>query len=400
YVSAEGGPDWQYEFRNEPKVRLLRDGDQFEIGRIRIRVSHTPGHTPEHIIFFVTDGAAADRPIAAVTGDFVFVGDVGRPDLLEKAAQIKGTMETAAGQLYHSLQQFKQQPDYLQIWPGHGAGSACGKGLSAIPHSTVGYERMFNWAFAAESEAEFVTGVLSGQPEPPKYFAEMKRINRAGPHVLGRLAQPPRLEANALPALLEQKQLVIDTRIAPRFAAEHIPGTINLPLDRSFSTWAGWLVPYDRDFYLIVDASRGDALTDVVKSLAMIGLDRVGGYFDTDVIAWWSGTGRSLDSVAQITAQDLAAKLGRGEVTVVDVRSQSEWDEGHIPGVTHIPLGYLTDRLAEVRDGKPIVVQCQSGSRSAIGAGLLQAHGLKDVINHAGGFAEWVRAGQPVEVPS
>ena len=152
------------------------------IGNVRIDVLHTPGHTPEHVTFLVTDGAVADRPIAAVTGDFVFVGDVGRPDLLEKAAKIAGhDGDRARETLWASLQKLKPYPDWLQIWPGHGAGSSCGKGISAVPHSTLGYERLFNWAFTAKSEADFVTGVLSGQPDPPPYFAIMKRVNKEGP---------------------------------------------------------------------------------------------------------------------------------------------------------------------------------------------------------------------------
>ncbi len=148
------------------------------IGKVSIDVLHTPGHTPEHLTFLITDGAVADQPIAAVTGDFLFVGDVGRPDLLEKAAKIAGTMESSARTLWRSLQQFQQYPDWLQIWPGHGAGSSCGKGISAVPHSTLGYERLFNWALKARTESEFVANVLSGQPDPPPYFAIMKRVNR------------------------------------------------------------------------------------------------------------------------------------------------------------------------------------------------------------------------------
>src|SRR6185369_6518520 len=210
YLSAEGGTDWQYGFRNDANVQLVHDGDRIKVGNVQIQVAHTPGHTPEHITFFITDGAAADRPIAAVTGDFVFVGDVGRPDLLERAANVKGTMIDGARQLFKSLQAFKQQPDYLQIWPGHGAGSACGKGLSSIPHSTVGYERKFNWAFSMESESEFVDAVLAGQPEPPRYFGEMKRINRAGPRPLGGVPLPPELAPEELEGLLLKKALVID----------------------------------------------------------------------------------------------------------------------------------------------------------------------------------------------
>ncbi len=181
-LSDEGDQDWKYQFAH---ARKLKHGDRITIGNISLDVLHTPGHTPEHLTFLVTDGAAADRPIAAITGDFVFVGDVGRPDLLERAANIKGTMEAGARTLWKSLRAFASQEDWLQIWPGHGAGSACGKGISAIPSSTLGYEKRFNWAFNVKSEDDFVTAVLAGQPEPPTYFARMKRINKEGPALLG-----------------------------------------------------------------------------------------------------------------------------------------------------------------------------------------------------------------------
>jgi hydroxyacylglutathione hydrolase len=400
YLSAEGGSEWQYGFQNDPKVELVRDGDRFKVGNIMVQVAHTPGHTPEHVTFFITDGAAADRPIGAVTGDFVFVGDVGRPDLLEKAANVKGTMIAGARQLFRSLQIFKEQPDYLQIWPGHGAGSACGKGLSSIPHSTVGYERLFNWAFLAAHEEEFVSAVLAGQPEPPKYFAEMKRINRDGPRVLGGFTRPPILDYSALESTLASQHIVIDTRRAHDFAARHIPGTINIPLDRSFTTWAGWLVPFDRDFYLILDTTRAEVLDDAVKSLAMIGLDRISGAFDVSVLDEWSRSGKSFESVAQINARELKERLEHGEVHIVDVRGKSEWDAGHIPDAPNIPLGYLSERLAEVPDDKPVVVHCQSGSRSAIGASILRARGRKNVLNLSGGFVDWLRSGSPVERPN
>jgi hydroxyacylglutathione hydrolase len=190
YLSDEGGAGWRYDFAGPDGAVPLRDGDRFTVGRVGIQVLHTPGHTPEHLTFLVTDRESATEPIAAVTGDFVFVGDVGRPDLLERAARVEGTMDAAARTLFRSIQRFKSQPDYLQIWPGHGAGSACGKGMSAIPHSTVGYERRFNWAFGVTDEAEFVRLVLEGQPDPPRYFGAMKRINKEGPRALGGLPRP------------------------------------------------------------------------------------------------------------------------------------------------------------------------------------------------------------------
>lgn len=397
YLSGEGGRDWQYAFRDEPNVQIVHDGDRFRVGNIVVEIEHTPGHTPEHIIFFITDGAAADQPIGVVTGDFVFVGDVGRPDLLEKAAHVAGTMEASARDLFRSLQRFKTQPDYLQIWPGHGAGSACGKGLSSVPHSTVGYERRFNWAFALEEEAEFVDRVLAGQPEPPRYFGEMKRINRDGPRVLHGVAQPPALGLAEVDKLLEQRAVIVDTRRAGEFAAQHIPGTINIPLDRSFTTWAGWLLPYDADFYLLIDAFQPRALTDAVKALMRIGLDRVGGYVTDAVLSAWTESGRELQSVPQIHAAELAGRLTRGEVAVIDVRGQTEWVAGHLPGVPNIPLGYLVDRFDDLPRDRPLVLLCQGGGRSAIAASLLQARGMSRVLNLVGGFAEWQRTGHEVE---
>ncbi|MGH7505950.1 MAG: MBL fold metallo-hydrolase, partial [Longimicrobiales bacterium] len=254
HLSAEGGPAWQYAYAADDGAHLLHDGDRFDIGNVHVDVVHTPGHTPEHLTFVITDGAAADQAIGAVTGDFLFVGDVGRPDLLEKAAGMAGTMDAAARALFRSLARFRSRyPEWLQIWPGHGAGSACGKGLSSIPHSTLGYEQRFNWALSMKDEDEFVRTVLAGQPEPPKYFAEMKRINRDGPAVLDGFPRPRRLDAEVLPALLDDGATVVDIRPAAAFAAANVPGTISIPLGRTFSTWAGWLVPYDADFYLLAD---------------------------------------------------------------------------------------------------------------------------------------------------
>ena len=397
YLSGEGGPDWAYAFADDAGATLVGEGDSFAVGNVRVDVLHTPGHTPEHLSFLVTDTAGADRPMGIVTGDFVFVGDVGRPDLLERAAGWQGTMEAGARTLFHSLQQFKRLPDYLQIWPGHGAGSACGKALGAVPQSTVGYERMFNWAFGVDDEDEFVRAVLAGQPEPPKYFAEMKRINRDGPPALGWQGRPPRLDAARLGELAGGPAVVVDTRPAAAFAAGHVPGTINIPLARSFATWAGSLVPYDRDVYLVA-GERGDAdIDEALHELRTIGLDRVAGYFDQDAVQGWAAAGGRPATVPQTTPTQLAADLAAGTVAVVDVRGRAEWEVGHLPGVPNVPLAQLTDRLAELPRDRPLVVHCQGGTRSAIAASVLQARGFTNVVNLTGGFAEWQAGGHPVE---
>jgi hydroxyacylglutathione hydrolase len=397
YLSGEGGPDWAYAFADDAGAVLLGEGDSFAVGNVRVDVRHTPGHTPEHLSFLVTDTAGADRPMGIVTGDFVFVGDVGRPDLLERAAGWRGTMEAGARTLFRSLQRFKRLPDYLQIWPGHGAGSACGKALGAVPQSTVGYERLFNWAFGVEDEDEFVRAVLAGQPEPPKYFAEMKRINRDGPPPLERQRRPPRLDAARLGEVASGPGVVVDIRPAAAFAAGHVPGTINIPLARSFATWAGSLVPYDRDVYLVAGETGDEGIDEALRELRTIGLDRVAGYFDQDAVDAWAGAGRRLDAVPQTTPAQLAADLAAGTVAVVDVRGQSEWEAGHLPGVPNVPLGQLTDRLAELPRDRPLVVHCQGGTRSAIAASVLRARGVTNVVNLTGGFAEWEAGGHPVE---
>lgn len=393
-LSGEGGRDWQYGFAGESGAHLLRGGNRFSIGRVRVDVVHTPGHTPEHIVFLVTDTAASDRPVGLCSGDFVFVGDVGRPDLLERAARFAGTMDGAARALFASLKLFLKLPDFVQVWPGHGAGSACGKSLGAMPQSTVGYERIANWALAIHDEETFVREVLSGQPEPPSYFAEMKRINRDGPPLLGGFRVPARLDAADLPGQLASGGIIADVRGSVAFGEGHVPGTLNIPLSKSFNTDAGWLLPYDRDVRVIA-STEGDA-TRAVRELAMIGLDRVAGWFSADAIRAWAAAGRSLEPVARVTAAEVSARVLAGAVSVIDVRSAAEWDEGHLPGAIHVPYGLLASRLGDVPRSKPIVLQCKGGSRSAIAASVLLANGVRDVMNLGGGYDEWVNAGLPI----
>lgn len=394
-LSDEGDADWKYTFAADAGATLLKDGDRFTVGAVHIDVVHTPGHTPEHLAFLVTDSAAATEPIAVVSGDFIFVGDVGRPDLLEKAAKVVGTMEIGARTLYGSLRRADTWPDWLQIWPGHGAGSSCGKGISAIPHSTLGYERRFNWAFQVKTEQEFVTAVLSGQPDPPKYFAEMKRVNKVGPRLLHGFTRPELLQVNSLESALQAGALVIDTRSAAAYAAGHVPGTINIPLNGSFTTWAGWLVPYTADFYLITEDTTGAMVDMAVRDLAMIGLDQIAGWFDAGVIDAWADGERPLGTVPQITAKDLQASLAHNAVTLVDVRNDAEWAAGRIVGAMHIPLGVVADRADEIPTSKPIVVQCAAGARSSIAASLLKAKGIDNVINLVGGIGEWRKVSLP-----
>ena len=401
-LSDEGDEDWKYAFAASDGAQLLHDGDHFMVGNIRLDIMHSPGHTLEHISFIITDTPAAAGPWGILTGDFVFVGDVGRPDLLEKAAGVTGTMEAGARTLFHSLERFRALPDHLIVWPGHGAGSACGKALGALPSTTVGYEKIGNWGVGTTNEEDFVRMVLEGQPEPPRYFAHMKRINKEGPSLLGGMPAPERLPAENLEAVLRRGDMVVDIRPAREYAAGHIPGTINIPLNKSFSTWAGWLLPYDRDVWLLLDDACTDCANRAAREMAMIGLDRVAGVFGSDALDSWERSGRTMGTIAQVSADELARMMEGGGVHVLDVRGSAEWEAGHLPGVPNIPVGYLTDRLSEIPDNMPVVLQCQGGGRSSIAASVLQSRGMNNVINLAGGYSDWVRQGLPVkrEAPS
>jgi hydroxyacylglutathione hydrolase len=391
-LSGEGGPDWSYRFAGQDGARVVYDGDTFDVGRVRFKVLHTPGHTPEHISFLITDTAASARPIGLVSGDFIFVGDVGRPDLLERAAHIAGTAGTLARQLFGSIRATSALADYLQIWPGHGAGSACGKALGAMPSTTLGYERLVNWAFQISDEDAFVREALANQPEPPPYFARMKQVNRDGPPLelpTTRLAQ---LSAGGLRAALAADACVIDARPTANFSASHIPGTLSFPLGTSFATWTGWLVPPDRDIIILADDAGRVARAR--HTLSLIGLDRVVGSADAEIRDDWKRTIGPLASVELTTAKEVATADSR---TLIDVRRETEWNEGHAPNAEHHFLGELLDSTRDLPKDTPIAVHCQGGTRSGIAASLLQANGFTDVVNVKDGFDGWTAAGLPIE---
>jgi hydroxyacylglutathione hydrolase len=391
-LSGEGGREWQYRFAKSAGARLLRHGDTIDVGRVRLDVRHTPGHTPEHICFVATDCDASDRPVGMFTGDFIFVADVGRPDLLERAAKVAGTMDAMARELFRSLRATKDLPDYLQLWPGHGAGSACGKSLGALPSSTLGYERLAGWAFNVATEDEFVRQVLADQPEPPKYFATMKTMNRDGPAPAPPLTQLPELTLVALERALAGDASVIDVRSTADFAAGHIPGVLNLPMGSSFATWAGSLLPYDRDIALLADDPR--RIARARHALALIGLDRVVAAGGATLRDTWRAEHGPLQTVRQLDVQRLADDESR---RVLDVRRSTEWREGHIGNAEHFYLGDLEELAQDLPRDTPIAVHCQGGTRSAIAASLLQAQGFTNVANVAGGIQAWTAAGLPVE---
>ncbi|MBL8156017.1 MAG: MBL fold metallo-hydrolase [Anaerolineae bacterium] len=387
YLSAMGDEQWQYAYP-DANIARLQDGDSWNVGRIGIQAIHTPGHTPEHLIYQLTDTAAADRSMGLFTGDCLFVGNIGRPDLLDAVAGFTGTKEIGARGQFRNMQLLRTLPDYLQIWPGHGAGSACGKGLGAIPSSTLGYEKLFNPAFQIDDEDAFVEWLLEGQPEAPRYFAQMKTVNKLGPALLNTLPDPARLPANVLTDALAAGHLVIDTRPGDAFARQHIPGTVHIPAsEQSFSTYAGWYVRYDEPTHLIADEAD---LPRILMLLRAIGVDHIGGVFPPEVVA--GGQGR----VEQVTPGQAAALLGEGAF-LLDVRGADEYRSTHIAGAVHIPMGAVPERISELPTAVPLVVQCGGGVRSQVVASLLQRAGLRGIHNLAGGIDAWIRDGLPVE---
>lgn len=386
-LSAHGGDDWSYRYADSVGAQLVRDGDEIEIGALRLRIIHTPGHTPEHICFLVTDTVTSEMPLGLVSGDFLFVGDVGRPDLLERAAKVEGTMESSARDLLQSLQRLKDLPDYLQVWPGHGAGSACGKSLGSLPQTTLGFERLYNPALQQASEAAFVEWILKDQPEPPPYFARMKQLNRDGPAEYWPF-ELPELHLAAI-ELQTIKPWVVDLRNTREFARGHRPGSINIPMSKSFVTYAGTVLTYTNPIILIARSAEQARLAQ--RELSLIGMDEVVGWIPLTSFAMMNDN----EIVQSIYPEVLAERMKQGNLRVVDVRGRSEWNEGHIDGAEHIYLGNLAEASAAFKKKDEIVVHCQSGARSSVAASLLMSLGFRNVVDLPVGFAGWRKAGLP-----
>lgn len=388
YLSDEGGPGWEYEFDHVG----LKDGSSFMVGNLKIDVLHTPGHTPESISFLLTDTPASPEPVMFFTGDFVFVGDIGRPDLLEKAAGMKGTMDAGAHQMYKSIERFSKLPDHLQVWPGHGAGSACGKALGAVPSTTVGYEKIRNWAFRfANDENGFVRFLLEDQPEPPKYFAMMKKLNKVDRPLLTEVPKLKKLSNDELMKAMGKGVKVIDTRLKSEFAQGFIPGSINIQGNNAFATWAGWFLTYDEPFILVADESKHD---DLVRKLMRIGLDNVMGYVpSTDEFVKHGG---QLEKANIIDINQFKSILQEPNVQVVDLRGATEYKSGHVQGADHVFVGTLPQNLDKISRDKKVVIHCQSGDRATIGYSILAKEGFKNVVNYSASMNEWINLGNPV----
>lgn len=378
YLSDEGDENWKYEYTDGIDVELVKEGSTFSVGNIDFEVWHTPGHTPESISFILTDrGGGAASPMGIFTGDFVFVGDIGRPDLLEEAAGMMGTAQSGARDMFKSVERFKELPDHLVVWPGHGAGSACGKSLGAVPISTVGYEKKFNWALQFNDEELFVKELLKDQPEAPVYFAEMKKLNKIGPAVLKHEEINVLTDTASFKAAMgKDNTLVIDTRAAAVVENNLVKGAINIPFNKSFTNWAGWLAKYDEQLLLIADEENREK---VVVALQSIGLDNIAAIVDPIALE-----GLALQSYETISVEAFIEEMKAPEAFVIDVRNDAEWNDGHLAEAEHLFLGNL--RVATIPEQKSLLIHCQSGVRSAIAITVLRARGFDKVKHLAGGY--------------
>lgn len=379
YLSDEGGENWQYEF---PHVGL-KEGDVINVGNLSLKVMHTPGHTPESISFLLTDHPASEEPVMIFTGDFVFVGDIGRPDLLEEAAGLVGTKEIGAQQMFESLKKFAALPDYVQVWPGHGAGSACGKALGAVPSSTVGYEKIRNWAFQFGNDYEgFKNYLLSDQPEAPVYFAMMKKLNKVDRPLLVEVPEHPTLSVEEVEKM--DDITLIDTRHKTEFAKGHLKDAINIQNNNSLANWAGWMIGYDENMVMIADEGNQEEIT---RKLMRIGLDNIKG-FVTDLDS------AELEKTKLVDADTVEAMKDNSDTVLLDVRGISEFKAEHIPGAEHRFVGSFRKKLPTDIKDKKIIIQCQSGDRATIAASYLEKNGFNQVYNYAGSFIDWKNQGK------
>ena len=391
YLSGEGGKDWQYSWvADYPNVEIVKDGDEISVGSVLLQVSHTPGHTPEHISFSVRDTASGqDEPMGMVTGDFVFVGSVGRPDLLETAAGEIGSMEPAAHELHQSLLRFLDLPEYLKVWPGHGAGSACGKSLSAVPDSTVGYEKRANCAIqdALQGSDQFVSTILQDQPDPPTYFARMKRDNRDGPALLRSLPEPKKLSLDELLGKdFRQGSVLIDARpdrIA--FMEAHIPGSLYLPLVASFATLAGSYIKPEEDVYAVVPESSLDFL---VRQLVRVGIDRVVGFVTPEEVEGYLKAQDGVGRIESETTTNLETLRQDERSLVLDVRRGSEHAARAVPDALNVAHVQLASALDSIPQDKRLLVHCMGGGRAAHASSYLARQGF-DVVYINGPFKAW-----------
>lgn len=367
----------------------LRDGDEVKVGTILIKALETPGHTPESICLVVTDLEKSNRPYAVLTGDTLFIGDVGRPDLSPTH-----TPQLLAGLLYDSLHnKLMTLPDDVLVYPAHGAGSLCGRNMRAEKSSTIGTERLINYALQIKTRDEFIRQLTTHLPTRPDYFKQDAEINREGASALDELPPLHTYSAQQLHELDHESLYLLDVRPADEFAAGHVPGAINIALSGQFASWAGSVLGLTSRPILI--AATDDQISEARLRLARIGIEDLRGYLAGGVAAW-RDAGYQLSQTNQMTVQQLHEAIDAGKVQVLDVRREGEWQAGHLADATWHALDYFRAQLPDLDPDSPVAVHCKSGYRSSIACSLLERAGFKNVSNVVGGFDAWEKAGLPV----
>lgn len=389
-IPVVGGRSKDYQFDYQP----LTTGETITLGEVTLEALYTPGHTPEHVSLLLSDTKQGEQPFAIFTGDCLFNLDVGRPDLLGE-----DTKKPLARQLHDSLfNQLMPLGDRMEIYPCHGAGSACGKSIGDRTQTTIGNERLFNPALQDRSPEEFVDWLLSDMPEPPRHYARLKKVNAAGAPLRGCLQAPQSLSAEAFRQQMEQRDtVVIDTRSMLAFGGGHIPGAINIGLESSFPSWVGWLIDPEQAILLITEGP--EALCQVSEHLFRIGYDNVVGYLHGGMTNWQTA-GRPLQSITQMPVQELDENLDKQDLTILDVRSDQEFLDGAVPGAQHIYLPHLEENMSQLDHTKTVATYCGSGYRASIAASLLQKHGFASVANIPGSWGAWQSSDLPVEQPA
>jgi hydroxyacylglutathione hydrolase len=373
----------------------VKDGFELRVGKIRVSVLETPGHTLESTCLVITDEEKSPQPWAVLTGDTLFIGDVGRPDLSKTH-----TPQQLASLMYDSLhKKLMKLPDDVLVYPAHGAGSLCGRNMRAERSSTIGTERMTNYALQIKTRDEFIQQMTANLPARPDYFLEDAAMNRAGAAPLADLPELNAISAAQLKTMLEGDVIALDVRPGDEFAEAHVPGSVNIPLSGQFASWAGAVLGLSSRPVLI--ASTADQVSEARVRLARVGIEELAGYLQ-DGLAGWNATGFEVAHTPQITAQELNERLQARDVQVLDlqvldVRRQGEWEGGHIPGANWYPLDRFKAALPEIDPQATVAVHCKSGYRSLIACSLLQRAGCKNVINVSGGFDAWVLALLPRE---
>jgi hydroxyacylglutathione hydrolase len=370
-------------------IRHLADGERIPLGDVVLEIVETPGHTPESISILVYEHADDAVPHGVLTGDALFIGDVGRPDLL---ASLGHTADDLGRMLFASVHRLMTLPDEVRVFPSHGAGSACGKNLSTERFSTIGSQRIGNYACQPMTEDEFLALVTAGQPVAPAYFGYDAVLNRKAHEVFDPARHARPLDVAEVAALQQAGAVVLDARDPQEFAAAHLAGAQNVPADGRFAETAGTVVRPDQEVVVVAPQDREE---EIVVRLARIGFDRVAGYLREPERAFLDVPDRVVRA-SRLTASDLAVAIRGPQPLLVDVRNPSEVALGAIPGAVHIPLAQLPARLAEIPRDRPVVAYCAGGYRSSVAAALLRRNGFADVSDLLGGYGAWTALGQPV----